>query len=118
MVAEKVHERSGQHHDFPLMRHFWNRRPPDALISKTSIWVVMKVPRDPTQIRGLGFIGLMRIGAHHQDHHLMLAQGVESHRRALSLSGLRVRLMLSHHNSEIRTYPYDGFNSACLKKGI
>jgi hypothetical protein len=30
---------------------------------------------DPAMIRGLGFIGLMTIGMHHQAHHLALATG-------------------------------------------
>ena len=34
---------------------------------------------DPAMIRGLGFIGLMTIGMHHQQHHLMLAKGGMPH---------------------------------------
>ena len=32
-----------------------------------------------TQILGLGFFGLMTIGAHHQGHHLMIAKGHSPH---------------------------------------
>jgi hypothetical protein len=31
------------------------------------------------RIRGLGFIGLMTTGAHHQEHHLMIAKGAGAH---------------------------------------
>jgi pentapeptide MXKDX repeat protein len=34
---------------------------------------------DAGKIRGLGFIGLMAFGMHHQSHHLALAQGVQPH---------------------------------------
>lgn len=34
---------------------------------------------DPAMIRGLGFIGLMTVGMHHQQHHLMLAKGGNPH---------------------------------------
>ena len=32
-----------------------------------------------TQVSGLGFFGLMTIGAHHQQHHLMIAAGRSPH---------------------------------------
>ena len=38
------------------------------------------VDGDPQQIQGLGFFGMMSIGAHHQEHHLMLAKGAQPHR--------------------------------------
>ncbi|MEQ9329501.1 MAG: hypothetical protein RJQ21_19625 [Rhodospirillales bacterium] len=34
---------------------------------------------EPAMIRGLGFIGLMTVGMHHQQHHLMLAKGGMPH---------------------------------------
>ncbi len=37
--------------------------------------VLMQVEGDRSQIVALGFIGLMTIGAHHQEHHLMMAKG-------------------------------------------
>jgi len=39
----------------------------------------MRVSGDATQIAALGFIGLMTIGAHHQEHHLMIARGGDVH---------------------------------------
>lgn len=37
--------------------------------------VALLVDGDSDQIQGLGFFGLMTIGAHHQEHHLMMARG-------------------------------------------
>ena len=37
--------------------------------------VLMQVEGDQSQIVALGFIGLMTIGVHHQEHHLMMAKG-------------------------------------------
>ncbi|MDU8911392.1 hypothetical protein [Aestuariicoccus sp. MJ-SS9] len=34
---------------------------------------------DPARIRGLGFIGIMTVGMHHQTHHLALARGGNPH---------------------------------------
>lgn len=36
-------------------------------------------PAETRRIRGLGFIGLMVIGSHHQQHHLMMARGEHIH---------------------------------------
>ncbi|WP_341863822.1 hypothetical protein [Gymnodinialimonas sp. 57CJ19] len=41
--------------------------------------VVMTVTGDASMIQGLGFHGLMTIGAHHQEHHLMIATGQSPH---------------------------------------
>jgi len=44
--------------------------------------VVARLPSDSataTRIRGLGFIGLLATGAHHQEHHLALATGRLDH---------------------------------------
>lgn len=40
----------------------------------------MTVTGDPARIRALGFVGLMTVGMHHQDHHLALAAGADPHR--------------------------------------
>jgi hypothetical protein len=32
-------------------------------------------PKQTTIIRGLGFIGVLASGTHHQEHHLMMARG-------------------------------------------
>ncbi len=37
-------------------------------------------PGEVRRIRGLGFIGLMATGAHHQAHHLAIARGEAVHR--------------------------------------
>ena len=42
--------------------------------------VALIVDGNAAQIQGLGFFGLMAIGAHHQEHHLMLARGATPHR--------------------------------------
>ena len=41
--------------------------------------VALSVNGDAAQIQGLGFFGLMTIGAHHQEHHLMMAKGAAPH---------------------------------------
>jgi hypothetical protein len=41
--------------------------------------VALIVGGDGEQIQGLGFFGLMTIGAHHQEHHLMMAKGAGPH---------------------------------------
>ena len=41
--------------------------------------IALIVDGDATQIQALGFFGMMTIGAHHQEHHLMLARGGEPH---------------------------------------
>jgi hypothetical protein len=38
-------------------------------------------PKEVQHIRGLGFIGLLVSGAHHQMHHLMMAKGEFAHMR-------------------------------------
>lgn len=41
--------------------------------------VAINVDGDSAQIQALGFFGIMTIGAHHQEHHLMLAKGLAPH---------------------------------------
>ena len=41
--------------------------------------VALLVDGDSDQIQGLGCFGLMTIGAHHQEHHLMIAKGAPPH---------------------------------------
>ena len=36
-------------------------------------------PDVQAKIRGLGFLGLMATGSHHQDHHLAIARGETVH---------------------------------------
>ncbi len=40
---------------------------------------LMVTGEDVARIRGLGFIGLMTVGMHHQAHHLSLAKGLNPH---------------------------------------
>ena len=44
-------------------------------------WMLVQVGSDEdlNQVLGLGFFGLMTIGAHHQQHHLMIATGRSPH---------------------------------------
>lgn len=41
--------------------------------------IFLTVDGDAEEIRALGFFGMMTIGAHHQEHHLMLAKGSAPH---------------------------------------
>ncbi|MGR3512344.1 MAG: hypothetical protein ACU0GG_06225 [Paracoccaceae bacterium] len=51
----------------------------DVSTEETGNGVALIVDGDATQIQALGFFGIMTIGAHHQEHHLMLARGGEPH---------------------------------------
>jgi hypothetical protein len=48
---------------------------PDGVL----LTVTASDPKEARHIRGLGFIGLMASGAHHQMHHLAMARGEFSH---------------------------------------
>jgi hypothetical protein len=64
-----------------------------AMLPSTSDWIVDAKKQDGgatmtlrltslaevDQVLGLGFFGLMTIGAHHQQHHLMIASGKSPH---------------------------------------
>jgi hypothetical protein len=50
-----------------------------VLVTETKGGVFMQVDGNANQIQALGFIGLMTIGAHHQEHHLMMAKGTVVH---------------------------------------
>ena len=41
--------------------------------------VIANDPADLPTLGGLGFIGIMTLGAHHQEHHLMIARGEGPH---------------------------------------
>jgi len=45
-----------------------------------AVLTVLAPARDAAKLRGLGFIGVMTRGMHHQMHHLMIARG-ENQRR-------------------------------------
>jgi len=44
-----------------------------------SIFEVRVPPGDLAELKGLGFIGVMTRGMHHQEHHLMIARGEHPH---------------------------------------
>lgn len=52
----------------------------DVVTEDLNDGVALIVDGNAAQIQGLGFFGLMAIGAHHQEHHLMLARGAAPHR--------------------------------------
>jgi hypothetical protein len=41
--------------------------------------VTLADPADLVKLEGLGFIGVMTLGAHHQEHHLAIATGAAPH---------------------------------------
>ena len=41
--------------------------------------VVHAPAKDLEKLRGLGFFGVLALGMHHQEHHLMIARGEDSH---------------------------------------
>jgi len=43
------------------------------------VTVVSANPGDAAEIAGLGFFGILTMGAHHQPHHLMMARGMMKH---------------------------------------
>jgi hypothetical protein len=45
----------------------------------TVMTVTVAEPRDLAKLDGLGFIGIMALGTHHEDHHLMVAKGEDPH---------------------------------------
>lgn len=44
-----------------------------------AILTVVSPPHDIAKLRGIGFIGIMTRGMHHQHHHLMIARGHNPH---------------------------------------
>jgi hypothetical protein len=47
--------------------------------SGADVTVVSPNSTDATEIAGLGFFGILTMGAHHQPHHLMMARGMMRH---------------------------------------
>jgi hypothetical protein len=54
--------------------HDWQART-DALPDGVRLTVTSNTPTEVAHIRGLGFIGLMVSGSHHQPHHLAITKG-------------------------------------------
>ena len=50
-----------------------------ALPDGVRLTVTSNTPAEIAHIRGLGFIGLMASGSHHQPHHLAIARGERVH---------------------------------------
>ena len=55
---------------------------PTKLADGASLAVTVADPRDVAEIKGLGFIGVLAKGSHHQMHHLMIATGRSPHASA------------------------------------
>ena len=51
----------------------------DALPNGVRLTVISNTPTEVAHVRGLGFIGLMASGSHHQPHHLAMARGEHLH---------------------------------------
>jgi len=56
----------------------WQART-DSLPNGVNLFVTSSDPKQITMIRGLGFIGVLVTGTHHQRHHLMIAKGEFQH---------------------------------------
>lgn len=50
-----------------------------TLPGATTMTVTVATPTDLLKLEGLGFIGVMALGMHHQEHHLMIAKGEGPH---------------------------------------
>ena len=50
-----------------------------ALPNGVLLTVTARTPEETQHIRGLGFIGILATGAHHQAHHLAIARGEMVH---------------------------------------
>lgn len=44
-----------------------------------ALTVAVATPQDIAKVKGLGFIGVLALGSHHQMHHLMIASGMNPH---------------------------------------
>jgi hypothetical protein len=44
-----------------------------------AVMTVIVPPKDEMKLRGLGFFGVLTVGMHHQEHHLMIARGDNPH---------------------------------------
>jgi hypothetical protein len=57
----------------------WSART-EALLDGVRLTVTARDAKEAAHIRGLGFVGLLASGAHHQPHHLAMAKGELAHR--------------------------------------
>ena len=58
--------------------HGWHTKT-ETLPDGVRLTVTATDPKEVAHIRGLGFIGIMASGAHHQPHHLAIARGQPMH---------------------------------------
>ena len=65
----------GQHQGYVPSWSAWTEPLPDGV----RLTVTATAAKETAHIRGLGFIGLMASGAHHQPHHLAMAKGEHIH---------------------------------------
>ena len=70
MVPDHAQEINGQ--------NGWQART-EASPNGVTLYVTSSDPKQVAIIRGLGFIGVMASGKHHQMHHLMMAKGTYPH---------------------------------------
>jgi len=61
-------------HVYELKTLGWNARTED-LPNGVRLVVQSSDPKEVTKVKALGFMGIMVHGAHHQQHHLMMAKG-------------------------------------------
>ncbi len=59
-------------------RNGWSTRT-EPLPNGMRLTVTASDPQEVRHIRGLGFIGLLTSGSHHQRHHLAMAKGEFAH---------------------------------------
>ena len=52
----------------------------DSLADGVRLTVISNNPKEVQHIRGLGFVGILVSGSHHQPHHLAMARGEFAHR--------------------------------------
>lgn len=62
-------------------RNGWSART-EALPDGMRLTVIASDPKEIQHIRGLGFIGLLTSGSHHQPHHLAMAKGEFAHQHS------------------------------------
>ena len=52
----------------------------EAAFIENGATLTVRVPaKDAAKLKGLGFLGVMTRGMHHQEHHLMIARGDRPH---------------------------------------
>jgi len=65
-------------HTHELSQFGWNAKTED-LPNGVKMTITSSDASQVTKLRGLGFMGILVQGSHHQQHHLMMAKGEFSH---------------------------------------